>query len=203
LVSGFAVLLMAACSASSPPGGQTSDCGLSSPVAGPLVPVSPSAQMVSWSCSGITFSYPIGWYRTTESFPSSFTDMVAAVSNQPVHDPCAVSGNSITCGQPLDSLEPGGLLIEWWEDGFPQWSIASQPGTPTTVAGLQARLQAASAPGSECPTDLGADTSINVVIARTVSNNYYEFVACIRGPETNIQVSTAMAILHSVEFAYP
>lgn len=55
----------------------------------PLIPIKGSAPNVQHSSAGITFSYPAGWYRTAASFPSSFTDMVAAVSNQPIHDPCA------------------------------------------------------------------------------------------------------------------
>ncbi len=150
LISGVAAVLVVGCGASSIPTHQPSGCVGSSASTGPLIPIGTSAATVQESCSGITFSYPTGWYRTAASFPGSFSDMVAAVSNQPLRDPCTVSGNSFTCGEPLDSLKAGAVLVEWWSDGSPRWSIAGQPGTPATVDGLQARIQETSGSGPGC-----------------------------------------------------
>jgi len=174
-------------------------CSTSGPASGALIPISSSPATVRLSCGGISFSSPAGWYRTAASDQSSFTDMVAAVSNEPLRDPCSVSGNSFTCGTPLDSLQEGALLVEWWSNGFPTWSIDNQPGTPTTVDGLPARFQQTSGSGGAC-IGLGATTSITVVIANGPSGDYYEFDACMRGPNQALQISTATALLNSAAF---
>jgi hypothetical protein len=107
---------------------------------GPLpIPSSSTTPTVTWTANAISFAYPKGWSRATWSFPSSFTYMAAAVSNQQLKDPCFKSGNTSGCGQPLAYLQPGALLVEWWENGFPTWSLARQAGTPMSVDGLRRR----------------------------------------------------------------
>lgn len=203
LIPGMAAILLAGCTSSIVPPGRSSPCSAGSPSGQALIPIRPSGATTRVSCGGITFGYPAGWYRTAASYPSSFTDMVAAVSNQPIHDPCTTSGNTITCAEPLNTLDTGGLLVEWWVDGFPQWSLAKEPGTPTTIDGLQARMQQHSGSSLGCPAGLGAQISIRVAIARTAPGNYFELDACARGPDQGLAISTAMAILHSATFAQP
>ena len=176
-------------------------CVTSGPTSGALIGISSSPDTVRLSCGGISFTSPAGWYRTEASLQGSFTDMVAAVSNEPLRDPCSVSGNSFTCGQPLDSLQEGALLVEWWNDGFPTWSIDNQPGTPTTVDGLPARYQQTPGSSGQC-AGLGATTTMTVVIANGPSGDYYEFDACMRGPNQALGISTATAILNSVVFTW-
>ncbi|MGD0449314.1 MAG: hypothetical protein ABSB36_12040 [Candidatus Dormibacteria bacterium] len=176
-------------------------CATSGPTSGALIGITRSPETVRLSCGGVSFTSPAGWYRTTASEQGSFTDMVAAVSNEPLRDPCSVSGNSFTCGQPLDRLQEGAILVEWWNNGFPTWSIDNQPGAPTTVDGLPARLQQTPGSSGQC-AGLGATTTLTVVIANGPSGDYYEFDACMRGASQALEISTATAILNSVVFTW-
>ena len=177
------------------------ECATSGPTSGALIGISRSPETVRLSCGGVSFASPAGWYHTAASVEGSFTDMVAAVSNEPLRDPCSASGNSFTCGQPLDSLQQGALLVEWWNDGNPTWSIDNQPGTQTTVDGIPARFQQTPGSSGQC-AGLSATTTIAVVIATGPSGDYYEFDACMRGPNQALEISTATAILNSVVFTW-
>ena len=156
---------------------------------------------VKWTANAISFAHPEGWSRSAWSVPSSFTYMVAAVSNQQLKDPCFKSGNTFGCGPPLARLQPGALLVEWWENGFPTWSFARQAGSPMTVGGLQAKIQEGAGGSAACPR-LGADRWISVVIERpTTTENYFQFVACMRGPGLAAERDAAMRILQSAHFS--
>lgn len=162
-----------------------------------LLPIGGSAATVQWAGSyGVTFRYPVGWYRTAECFPHWC--LMAAVSNQPVHDPCTTRGTGTTCRDVVVRLQDGALLVEWWAIYYPfdDWSIAAYPGNSTRIDGIPGRLQEVSGSRSSCPA--GADVSISVVLT-----NRTEFSACMRGPGLDLEASTAMAILHSARFASP
>jgi hypothetical protein len=126
--------------------------------------------------------------------------MVAAVSNQRLKEPCVVSGSLVGCGPPLDHLATGGMFIEWWENGFPTWSFDEQSGTPLTEGGLRAKMQETLGAVDEC-TGLGGDKTIRVIVERpSTQDNYFLFVACMRGPGLDTERSTALAILTSARF---
>ncbi len=162
---------------------------------------SSTAPTVKWSANAVSFAHPEGWSRAAWSFPSSFTYMVAAVSNQRLNNPCFKSGTTSVCGQPLARLQPGGLLAEWWQDGFPTWGYARQAGSPMTVDGLPAKIQDG-AGGSNACSGLGADRWISVVIERPpTKDNYFQFVACMRGPGLAAERDVAMAILQSAHLS--
>ncbi|MHB1523665.1 MAG: hypothetical protein ACYCS9_05185 [Candidatus Dormibacteria bacterium] len=167
------------------------------------LPISSSstAPAVKWTANAISFAYPKGWSRATWSSPSNFTYMAAAVSNQQLNDPCFESGNTSGCVQPLAFLQPGGLLVEWWENGFPTWSLARQAGTPMRVDGLSAKIQAGTGGRNDC-SGLGADRWISVVIERPpTTDNYFQFVACMRGPGLAAEREAAMTILQSARLS--
>jgi hypothetical protein len=163
---------------------------------------SSTAPVVKWTANAISFAYPKGWSRTSWSSPSSFTYMAAAVSNQQLKDPCFKSGNTGGCGQPLAHLQPGALLVEWWENGFPTWSLAGQAGTPMSVDGLSAKIQEGNGGWTDC-SGLGSDRWISVVIEwpPATTQDYFQFVACMRGPGLAAEREVAMTILESAHLS--
>jgi hypothetical protein len=121
--------------------------------------------------------------------------MVAAVSNQSLTSPCTHSINSVSCGPPLDRLERGAVLVMWWQNGWPTWSLADQPGDATTVDGLAAKRQDPANMTDVC-VGLGADSAMQVLVDRD-SANYFAFQACFRGPNIEAERTQALAILAS------
>lgn len=164
-----------------------------------LLRVSPSAPTVRVTTGAISFAYPAGWSRKAWPGASSFTYLAAAVSNQQLMDPCFKRGRTSGCGQPISRLGAGALLAEWWEDGFPSWSLAKQPGSPIQADGLQGKVQQLGADQGDC-LGLGADSSLHVVVLSPTAGNYFQFVACMKAPGITQVPGEAMAILKSSRF---
>ena len=131
----------------------------------------------------LTFSHPASWTPRRYEVVSSFSSAIVYLSNQPLHDPCTRTrlpggGLSISFGHPISRLAPGGVLIEWTREGFPNWKLSDAPGVPQQIAGRPSRL-AIRRPG-RCAS-LGADETILASITRP-SGNWYQLLACLRGP---------------------
>jgi hypothetical protein len=141
----------------------------------------------SWSSRSIddhliSLSVPANW-GAGEAWtqPSSFTDLVDSFSNQSLSAPCVTQSAGFTCGPPLTSLDSGALLVEVWQNAFPGWTLNSQPGTPTVVSGLPARVSDHTGAHGLC-SSLGADRTRSEVIARpNAEGNYLEIDICSRG----------------------
>lgn len=162
------------------------------PLTGPLTTL---------QASRVRISYPAAWSHVTGNDEmNSFDHMAIAVSDHALSEPCgeAVEPNfiEITCGPPLDSLQPGGVLIEWWEDAFPNANFNSFPGARLVVDGKPAKLTDRSGSSDECAS-LGADETLRVTVARPELNNWFAFVACLRGPNLGTERQAAMRILAS------
>jgi len=157
-----------------------------------------SGSTATVTAAEITFSYPADWSRTAWDSRGSFTYMVAAVSNRTLKSPCVVSLMYSSCGAPVATLEPATLLVEWWEDGFPAWKLADQPGVALELDGLDAKVQDPADMSQVCQ-HIGADSAIQVLIDRG-SANYFAFQACFKGPGIEAESSEAQAILHSAHF---
>ena len=152
------------------------------PVAGPWTTRTVDRNQVS-------LSVPSNWNAGDPWLsPSSFTDLVASFSNQPLSPPCTTGPMSLSCGPPLTSLRSGAVLVEVFQNAFPGWTIDSQPGIPTMVAGLRARVAAQGDCGG-----LGADTGHTEVVALAPAN-YIEITICSRGADDAV----ATRILASV-----
>ena len=165
------------------------------------LPLATTTLMAQGRAPGLSYSYPSGWSTASWSSPSSFTFMVAAISNQRLRNPCFHHGNVYGCGQPLGSLQPGAMLVEWWENGDPRWLLADQPGSPISVDGLPAKMEQGASALPAC-SGLEATGAISVVVARPQApGNYWEFLACMRGPHLSRQTSLAMAMLNSARFS--
>ena len=157
-----------------------------------------SGSTATVTTSAITFSYPADWSRTAWDSRGSFTYMVAAVSNRTLKSPCVVSLMYSSCGAPVATLEPATLLVEWWENGFPSWNFADQPGVAFKLDGLDAKMQDPADMSQVCK-QIGADSAIQVLIDRGTAN-YFAFQACFKGPGIEAESSEAQAILHSAHF---
>jgi hypothetical protein len=130
----------------------------------------------------LSLSVPSNW-NVSEAWiqPSSFSDLVGSFSNQSLSPPCTTAPNMITCGDPLMSLQPGAMLVEIWQNGSPQWTIDSQPGTATIVSGLPARVDVETGGHGYC-AGLAADrTRSEVIPFPDTPDNYLAIVICSRG----------------------
>lgn len=152
----------------------------------------------TFSSGGVSFSFPGSWtpYRY-EWPPSTLRSVFAYLSNEALHDPCQPIGSSTTCGQPIDRLGPGGVLVTWTENGNPGWHFKQAAGKPTTVGYRSAKLrvvQSRTACGS-----IDADELIDVVIPNG-RYNWWEMAACIRGPDIPTTEAQVRAMLRTVQF---
>jgi hypothetical protein len=156
----------------------------SSPGVAPLpTPIHMNGRWSTQNVDGlISMSVPSDW-NVAEGWimPGSFADLVGSLSNQLLSPPCTTSGNSITCGPPVTSLQPGAVLVDVYNGGNPLWTLSSQPGTPTVVSGWSARVTVQTGSQSSC-SGLGADRSWTEFIAPpSPPDDYYEVSICSRG----------------------
>ena len=70
------------------------------------------------------------------------------------------------------------MLVEIWQNGSPQWSLDSQPGTPTRVSGLPAKLTDQAGGQGYC-SGLGGDrTRMEVIPFPNAPDNHVDIVVC-------------------------
>jgi hypothetical protein len=147
----------------------------------------------------VSLSVPSNWnIGQAWVVPGSFVDLIGSFSNQPLSPPCTTSGNSIACGPPLQSLQPGGILVDVYNNGAPTWSLSSEPGVPATVSRLSAKVDVGTG-GDQC-SGLGADRSRTEFIAlSTPPEDYFEVSICSRGvPDdvgSRVMASVRVALL--------
>jgi hypothetical protein len=133
---------------------------------------------------GVRLRYPATWraYSYSNDY-SSFSTTIVYLSNVRVHDPCVThttpQATTTRCGQPVNHLAPGSVLVSWSANGFPGWSFAKARGTPISVDGHRAKLLRKK---STCR--IRADEEIDVTVQRRPADNWYFVRACIRGPGT-------------------
>ncbi len=130
----------------------------------------------------ISLSMPTNW-EAGDSWvsPGSLGTLMGSFSNQTLSPPCTTTWNSITCGPPLNSLEPGAVLVEVFHDSFFQpWNFSDQPGTSLLVSGLPAKLVATT--GNGACGGLQGDRSLTELIAYPDAiDNYIDVAVCSRG----------------------
>jgi hypothetical protein len=154
--------------------------------------------LVTYSNSFLSFTHPQAWrvYPFRWAGELHFQPMLY-LSTQPVHDPCRQKGNATICQWPVRKLRPNGVLVMWENRGFPGWRLDSQRGLSLRVGGRAARRSATN-PGV-CGA-IGADTTIQVVIAQRVVDNWTEATACLRGPSLAPSERALNALLASTKF---
>ena len=156
--------------------------------------------LASYRDSNLVLKFPASWRARHFNEVSSFTASLVDLSSQPMHKPCTTrhvnDGIETTCGWPVQTLRPGGVLVRWEQDGFPvtrKWRFSDLPGRPMRVDGQAARLTVES-PG-DC-AHVGAAETVRTEIKRPYAGNYYRVTACLRGPglpELEDQVEAMLA----------
>lgn len=158
-------------------------------------PKTPS--LVKYSSSSVTFMHPVAWKAYPFRWPGElhFRPLVY-LSNQPVHDPCSTQGNTTSCGFPVQTLEPGGVLVTWNASEPPSTGLG--PGSQTRIGGRPARR--VDTAGGLCRS-IGADRTIDVLVATgPLPSTLTEFTACLRGPGLAQNVKRVDALLASTKF---
>jgi hypothetical protein len=160
----------------------------------------PATATASFSAMGLAFRYPAAWRLGRWSADvSNFTALIVYLSTSQLKDPCTVTSRPdrkvISCGHPLNTLPPGGILVSWNADGFP---LSHPPEPNTTIAGRKA-IETRST-GGWCATLRGTET-ITVKILRDVPDNWYEMDACLRSPGLARQEAEIASMLSSVRIA--
>lgn len=156
-----------------------------------------SPPLVTYSGSLLTFTHPVAWKAYPFRWPGElhFRPLVY-LSTQPVHNPCATTGNTTTCGFPVQRLEPGGVLVTWNASNPP--AVGLGPGAQTRVGGRPAR-RVDTAEGI-C-SSIGADRTIEVLVETSPPpSTLTEFTACLRGPGLAANVARVDALLASTKF---
>jgi hypothetical protein len=186
----IAVLVLAGCGGgSSPPPSQVRDTS-----------VRPYHSGHPW---GLSVRHPPSWKPRHFDVQSEFSTAIVYLSNQPLHNPCirkhlGPEHFSVRCGEALDRLRPGGVVVEWSESGFPGWTIDNAPGHPVKVDGLRARLRTRD---NQCGR-LGADRRMELAVQKPgAPDNWYTFRACFRGPDLASTEAALRDLIASTRFA--
>jgi hypothetical protein len=131
------------------------------------------------------FTYSASWAPSKYQVTSSFSHAIVYLGNQPLREPCTrtrvATGKMIRCGPPLDRLRPGGVLVEWSSNGFPNWTLDLAPGVRQQLAGRPGKL-AVERPG-DCKGIGAEETIIASIPRRNPTDNWYGLRACLRGPD--------------------
>jgi hypothetical protein len=160
----------------------------------------PAAMTSRFSAMGLAFRYPGSWRSGVWSDDvSSFSGLIVALSTSRQHDPCqrtvAPGVTSGSCGDPISTLPPGGVLVRWTSNGFPGWHA---PTANTRIGGHPATETAGA--DSWC-TALGGTQTSTAVIPGKVGSDWYEMDACLRGPGVPAEQAEITTMLRSVRFA--
>jgi hypothetical protein len=153
--------------------------------------------VVEYTSSSLSFTHPAAWkaYPFQWAGGLHFRPLVY-LSTQPVHDPCSTQGNTTTCGFPVQSLEPGGVLVIWNASSPPAMGLGT--GSHIRVGGRPARR--VDSAGGICRR-IGADRTIDVLVATApLPSTLTEFTACLRGPGVAQNVKRVDALLASTKF---
>jgi len=147
---------------------------------------------------GLTFDYPRTW--TPESWPvvSSFSSLITYLSPLTLHDPCIRVAYSISCGYPLTSLPPAGVLISWEEISRPHPPTETQITSPNTTIGSQTASLTIAYPGHCGP--IGADETVTAEILRP-PGGLLQMTACLRAPDTAMNEALVRQMLASVQIS--
>ncbi len=168
----------------------------------PLPPssVAPAVLDATYRTGPIHFRYPSDWMTKQLSDSTTMSEPMVALSSQTMSDPCTTTGNTTRCTYfPIDSLQPGGVVLEWSAQGFPGRPFGAKPGRVITVDDYPAKI---SGDDPVCGGYLKADRSLSVVIARPgVPDNWYQLDACFRDPGADAAVAEVMALLKTVRIS--
>ena len=153
--------------------------------------------VVKYSSSFLSFTHPSTWKAYPAKGEFHFNPLVY-LSTQAVHDPCTTTGNTTSCGFPVDELAPGGVLVSWLYGGPPAVTLGS--GKRIRVGGRPATI--ADTAGGMC-SQIHADRTIDVRVAvQPLPSALLELTACLRGPNLAQERKSVDALLASTRFDF-
>jgi hypothetical protein len=147
---------------------------------------------------GISFRYPSGWHLTRFAVNTSLSNLITYVSNVSVSDPCVRAPSSTACDLPLAWLPHRAVLVTWTAQAFPGccWTLRSAKGAALTVHGRRAKLLVIHGRGNACPA--ATEENIQLVPARSATNNWCQMLACLHGPRLAQLSGDVMTMVHSL-----
>lgn len=150
-----------------------------------------------------SFEYPAAWHQETFSVPASMARSLVHLSTSVLHDPCTHTAAGVSCGEPVDALDPDGVAIAWVLYEFPAPPGSTPIPNPSAVAvdigSRPATVTQEVATGS-C-SDIGGEQELYVRIdVPDAPGNYVEMDACVRGPNQELTGAVIAAMLASVEW---
>jgi hypothetical protein len=147
---------------------------------------------------GIVLQYPPSWRATNYSDAvSNVSYSLVFLSDQPMHDPCRTSTDERFCGDVIDQLRDGGVLVEWFAWGFPGWRYLNVGPGAITVGGRPARILRLRVTACR---GLGANAHEIVEVGAPMATEGFLFTACYRGGDSRIAQRQLSEILGSTRF---
>jgi hypothetical protein len=154
--------------------------------------------LAKYTGSGLSFSYPAEWTASKPILPVQdlhFHPLVY-LSTQAVHAPCTTNGNETSCGLPIDSLQPGGVLAYWQYNELPLTGPITLTGKKIQVDGHPAGVK--STASGECQ-GIGADRTVEADVDLG-NDSLIHLTACLRGPGLAKAEKSIDALLASTKF---
>jgi hypothetical protein len=149
-----------------------------------------AAATASFSAMGLAFHYPAAWRSGTWNDVSSFSALIVYLSTGRLRSPCTVADSpgktTVSCGNPISALAPGGVLVRWSANGSPSWH---EPKANTAIGGHPATETRTTE--AWCTALRGTET-ITIVIPRLLADNWYEMDACLSGPAQEAAISSML-----------
>ena len=154
----------------------------------------------AFATAGLKFRYPSCWTSKSYTEIATFFTSVVDLSDQTMHNPCHQLSTSTICGSPIDDLLPGHVLVRWFENGEPGWTLAKAPGRLITVAGRPAREAVTRLrPMVREGVGIGADETISVAISIPGrSDDWISMTAYLRSPGDRHAASEVSHMLATV-----
>ena len=172
----------------------------SSPTVRPTLPT--AGPVSTFSDDIMSFEYPSTWNAAKLEYFSSMSRLIVYLSTSPLSEPCESEGNAVTCGMPVDQLEPDGVLVSWflYELPGPAPSPIPNPSAVAVEIGGRPATVTQEVPSSPC-ADIGGEQELYARIdVPNAPGNYVEMDACVRGPNFELTGAVIAAMLVSVEW---
>ena len=148
----------------------------------------PSAKYHGKSFSSITFWHPSPWKARyagaiVPAYGPSHSYLIVALSTEHLQRPTCHyvpqpdGSTRVECDPLLDSLPPGGVFIEWWDNfvtPFPDPNLDHAPGNRTRIDGSLAKIlidPTSKTAGGICPKETTASVQIYIAGTRHTMND--------------------------------
>src|SRR5579872_685429 len=110
---------------------------------------------------GLRFHYPSCWTSAYYEEFAAFFSPIVDLSDQAMHKPCHQvpsdqPGTSVVCGEPVNQLQPGHVLVVWLDVGQPGLNLSKVPGRPLSIGGRPGRETVSRVQSNRAPS-IGAD----------------------------------------------